>query len=222
MEARFPRRFPFLPVLDGVWLRLVLTLMVLIASASLLTGTAATLNSTTVNPGSSFTAGQLILSDRDRLPTPCISRGTEVACESLFPGVIEPGNLDTTTVTLTNLGTLPVDKFLLWSNGCVDAAAGPNHGSGSLCAHTWLTIHDNDHNLCEFPVEAAGPCPTDIQRTYADFAASHPQSNPLSLSTDHLGGGDAYTITAEIDPALGNEVQDLTAQLSFTWEITQG
>ena len=221
MEARFPRGLPFLPILDGVWLRLILTAMVLVASASLLTGTAATLNSTTVNPGSTFEAGDLILSDQDRLPQPCLSHGPAVTCESLFPGVIVPGVVDSTTVTLTNLGTLPVGKLLLWSGGCADSTAGPNAGSGSLCAHTWLTVHDNNHDFCYFPVQAAGPCPAGVHKTYADFAAAVTESAPLSLSADHLGGGNGYTLTAEIDPAMANDVQNLKAELNFTWEITQ-
>jgi hypothetical protein len=220
--APFPRGFRALPFLDGVWLRLFLALMVLIASVSLLTGTAATLNSTSVNPGSSFEAGDLILSNRDRQPEPCLSHGPEISCEAFFPGLTEPGVLDKTTVVLTNLGTLPVGKLLLWSSACADSATGAGHGTGSLCQHTWLYIHDDDHDRCEFPVEAPGACPLDVHRTYADFAAAHPQTSPISLSPDHLGGGDNYTVEAEIDPVVGNDFQNLKAELTFTWEIIQG
>ena len=210
MEARFPRWFP-LPSLDGAWLRLVLTAMVLVASASLLTGPAASLNSITFNPGTSFEAGDLILSDRDRLPTPCESRGLTVKCEDLFPAAAEPGVLDPTTVTLTNLGTLPVGKLVVSSNTC----------TGALCSHTWFSIHDDDHNFCYFPVQAAGACPADVHLSYNDFAAKFPASSPLELNPDHIGGGNAYTLVAEIDPALGNDFQARKADMTFTWEIIQ-
>ena len=209
MEDRFPR-FPVLPFIDGIWIRLLLTAMVLVASASLLTGTAATLNSTTVNPGSSFEAGTLILDDADRT-TNCDSHGALVACDAFFPKLEVPGMADATTVTLTNLGTLPVGRFVLYAGAC----------SGSLCGHTWLSIHDNDHDLCEFPVQGPGACPASVHKTYADFAAAYPESSPLPLTSDHLGGGDAYTFTAEIDPSIGNDLQNSTAKLVFTWEIVQ-
>jgi hypothetical protein len=222
VEARFPRGFPFLPALDGAWLRLLLTLMVLIASASLLTGTAATLNSTTENPGSGFAAGKLILSNQVRDRNPCLSEGLRVSCEALFPGVQTPGKLATARVTITNLGTLPVATLSLWSSACTDSnAPSGSHGRGGLCANTWITIHDDDHDLCYFPVKAPGACSAATRASFSDLVAQHGQSNPLSLSTDHLGGGNAYTITATIDPSLGNDYQGRVANLDLIWEIVQ-
>jgi hypothetical protein len=221
VEARFPRGFPRL-ILDGVWLRLVLTAMVLVASASLLTGTAASLNSTTVNPGTSFEAGDLILSNHAHQSTPCLSRGTTVTCDALFPAVVTPGVPVSTTVTLTNLGTLPVGQLVVWSTACTESTGGgAKHGSGALCSHTWLTIHDDGHDFCFFPSNAAGACPADAHQSYSDFAAKYSQPTPLTLNPDHLGGGNDYTLTATLDPALGNDFQDLRANLAFSWEIVQ-
>ena len=223
MEAQFPRRFPSLPDIDGSWLRLFLTLMVLVASASLLTGTAATLNSTTVNPGSSFTAGTLVLSNEVKGRNPCLSRGPRVSCDALFPGVLLPGRTATAKVTITNLGTLPVTAFSLWSSACANAAApGSSNGSGDVCSNTWLTIHDDDHDQCYFPVKAAGACATATHASFADFVSRFSESKPLSLSTDHLGGGNTYTLTATIDPTVGNDLQNRSANIDFTWAITQG
>jgi hypothetical protein len=223
VEARFPRGFPYLPVIDGVWLRLFLTLMVLVASVSLLTGTAATLNSTTVNPGSSFTAGTLVLSNQVKDRNPCLSQGTRVSCDALFPGVQVPGRTATAQVTIANRGTLPVTTFVLWSTACANAnAPGSSHGAGDVCGNTWLTIHDDNHDQCYFPVKAAGACPIDTHASLDDFVSRFNESKPLSLSTDHLGGGNTYTLTATIDPAMGNDVQNRSGNVDFIWEITQG
>jgi hypothetical protein len=223
MEARFPRGFPYLPALDGVWLRLILTLMVLVASASLLTGTAATLNSTTVNPGSSFAAGKLILSNQVANRSPCLSEGTRVSCDALFPGVLLPGVPANAKVTITNLGTLPVTTFGLWSTTCQNVdAPGTSHGSGDLCGSTWLTIHDDNHDQCYFPVKAAGACTTTTHATFDDFVRGFSETKPVALSTDHLGGGNVYTLTATIDPAAANDIQNRAGNIDFIWEITQG
>lgn len=223
MEAQLPHRFPSLPDIDGSWLRLFLTLMVLVASASLLTGTAATLNSTTVNPGSSFTAGTLVLSNQVKGRNPCLSRGPRVSCDALFPGVLLPGRTATAQVTITNLGTLPVTGFALWSSACSNAGTpGSSHGSGDLCANTWLTIHDDNHDQCYFPVKSAGACTNATRASVADFVSQFNESRPLSLATDHLGGGNTYTLTATIDPTMGNDLQNRSANIDFNWEITQG
>ncbi|HVD00310.1 MAG TPA: hypothetical protein VNG93_04080 [Candidatus Dormibacteraeota bacterium] len=223
MEARLPRRFPYLPELDGVWLRLILTLMVLIASASLLTGTAATLNSTTVNPGSSFTAGTLVLSNQVANRNPCLSQGPRVSCDALFPGVLLPGVPAMARVTITNLGTLPVTTLGLWSTSCANVSgSGSNRGTGDVCASTWLTIHDDNHDQCYFPVKAPGACTTAMHATFDDFVKAFNGTRPMALSTDHLGGGNAYTLTATIDPAAANDIQNRAGNIDFIWEITQG
>lgn len=222
MEARFPRGLPGLPAIDGMWVRLILALMVLAASASLFSGTAATLNSTTVNPGSGFAAGKLVLSNRVADRNPCLSEGPLVRCDALFPGVLAPGQTATARVTITNLGTLPVTGYDLWSTACSNASVQGAHGSADLCAGTWLTIHDDNHDLCYFPVRAPGACSSTSHESFAEFVRQHAEATPLALSSDHLGGGIAYTLTATIDPALGNEVQGRSGNLDLVWAITQG
>ncbi|HEY8740614.1 MAG TPA: hypothetical protein VIN56_08490 [Candidatus Dormibacteraeota bacterium] len=222
MEAPFPGRFPYLPGLDGAWLRLLLAAMVLIASAALVSGTAATLNSTTVNPASGFAAGRLILSNHVRDRNPCLSQGPRVSCEALFPGVLTPGVPASAQVTISNLGTIPVASLSLWSTACRDgSSAASAQGTAGLCANTWLTVHDDDHDRCYFPVEAPGPCATTPRRTFSDFVTQHGEKNPVALSTDHLGGGNAYTFTATIDPSLGNDAQGRVADITLIWEIVQ-
>jgi hypothetical protein len=214
MDNALPRRRA-LARFDGVLLRMILTVMILIASVSLLSGTAASLNATTVNPGSSFATGTLILSNQVENRNPCLSTGATVACDALFPGLHAPGVTATARVTIKNVGTVPVASLGIWSNGC---------GTGSrssLCPRTWLTVHDDAHDLCYFPVQAAGACGTAVHGSYADFASRYGAANPINLSTDKLGAGIVYTLTATIDPAAGNDLQGRVADLTIYWGIVQ-
>jgi len=205
----------FLPRFDGVLMRMILPLMILIASVSLLTGTAASLNATTVNPGSSFATGKLILSNQVANRNPCLSEGDTVACDALFPGLHAPGVTATARVTIKNVGTVPVATLDLWSTGCQSG------GGSGLCASTWLTVHDDDHDRCYYPVEAAGACGSDVHGTYADFVARYSDSSPIALSIDHLGAGIVYSLTATIDPAAGNALQGKVADLTVYWRVVQ-
>jgi hypothetical protein len=214
MDSGFPRGLS-LPRFDGVLLRMILTLMILIASVSLLTGTAASLNSTTVNPASSFATGKLILSNQVENRNPCLSEGATVACDALFPGLHAPGVTATARVTIKNLGTVPVATLGLWATGCQSG------GASGLCASTWLTVHDDDHDRCYYPVQAAGACGTAVHGTYADFVARYSDSSPIDLSIDHLGAGIVYSLTATIDPAAGNDLQGKVADLSVYWRVVQ-
>jgi hypothetical protein len=214
MDSGFPRSFS-LPRFDGVLLRMILTLMILIASVSLLTGTAASLNATTVNPGSSFATGKLILSNQVENRNPCLSEGATVACDALFPGLHAPGVTATARVTIKNVGTVPVATLGLWSTGCQSG------GPSGLCASTWLTVHDDGHDRCYYPVQAAGACGTAVHGTYADFVARYSESNPIGLSIDQLGAGIVYSLTATIDPAAGNDLQGKVADLTIYWRVVQ-
>jgi hypothetical protein len=213
MDSGFPRNFS-LPRFDGVLLRMILTLMILIASVSLLTGTAASLNATTVNPGSSFATGKLILSNQVENRNPCLSEGATVACDALFPGLHAPGVTATARVTIKNVGTVPVANLGLWSTGC-------NSGASGLCASTWLTVHDDAHDRCYYPVQAAGACGIAIHGTYSDFVARYSETSPIDLSIDQLGAGIVYSLTATIDPAAGNDLQGKVADLTIYWRVVQ-
>jgi len=214
MDSALPRRRA-LARFDGVLLRMILTLMILLASVSLLTGTAASLNATTVNPGSSFATGTLILSNQVENRNPCLSTGATVACDALFPGLHAPGVTATARVTIKNVGTVPVASLGIWSSGCRTGSA------ASLCPSTWLTVHDDAHDRCYFPVQAAGACATAVHGSYADFVSRYSAASPINLSTDQLGAGIVYTLTATIDPEAGNDLQGRVADLTIFWGIVQ-
>jgi hypothetical protein len=207
----------------GKLARLLLTILILVASIMLVSGTIATSTTSSVNPGGTFTAGALILSNSVEGRAPCLSSDSTVSCDNLFPGVHQPGRTVSTRVTIKNDGTIAPDTFTLYSSFCqVSDAPSPYHGAGDLCQVTTLTIHDDVHNFCYYPSNSAGPCAASASGTFADFVRSHPAGSPLKLATDHLGSGETFTITADILPAGGNEYQGRTANIDFTWHITQG
>ena len=207
LEREEDRRRRTWPVLA----RLLLAVMILSSAGSLFSGTVATLNSVTVNPGATFVAGQLILSNTVAGRNPCLSTGEAVKCDALFTDKLAPGHPDTTVVTLRNEGTVPARKLVLWSGAC---------SGGDLCRMTMLTVHDDEHDYCYYPKQVSGGCQLDPSATLADFAARYPQSSALQLSPDHLGTGIAYSLTVEVPANAGNEFQNRGGEVNFTWFVT--
>jgi hypothetical protein len=217
------RRFPAAPLV-AVNFRTFLTLLALLATVSLLGTTLATLNATTVNPGGTFTAGALILSNQVSNRHPCLSNAAIVSCDALFNQELTPGTTYTTVVTIKNEGTVPAEVLQLWSAGpCSSSAANPNFSGGAnLCAATWISVHDDAHDVCYFPVRGPGACHLGGGGTIVDLANRNGPNNPFNLAIDHLATGIPYTFAIELDPAVGNDYQGRRANFSITWKVSQG
>jgi hypothetical protein len=217
------RRLPAAPF-AMVSARTFFTLLALLATVSLLGTTLATLNATTVNPGGTFTAGALILSNQVSNRNPCLSNAALVSCDSLFNQVLVPGTTYTAVVTIRNQGTVPAELLHLWSNGpCSSSAANPSFsGTANLCSATWISIHDDAHDFCYFPVRAAGACHLGSGGTIIDLANRAGADNPINLAVDQLASGIPYTFAIELDPSVGNEFQGRKANFSVTWKVSQG
>ena len=217
------RRFPAAPLV-AVNFRTFLTLLALLATVSLLGTTLATLNATTVNPGGTFTAGALILSNQVSNRHPCLSSAAIVSCDALFNQELTPGTSYTAVVTIKNEGTVPAEVLQLWAaSPCSSGAANPTFsGSANLCAATWISIHDDAHDLCYFPVRGPGACHIGTAGTIVDLANRNGPDNPLNLAIDQLAIGIPYTFAIELDPGVGNEYQGRKANFSITWKVSQG
>ena len=217
------RHGPIAP-LTAINLRTFLTLLALLATVSLLGTTLATLNATTVNPGGTFTAGALILSNQVSNRNPCLSSAALVSCDALFNQVLVPGTTYASVVTIRNEGTVPAEILQLWLDGpCSSSASNTGFsGTANLCSATWITLHDDAHDVCYFPVQASGACHLGTTGAISDLAKRNGPGNPINLAVDHLATGIPYTFAIELDPAVGNEFQGRKANFSVTWKVSQG
>jgi len=222
-QDRRRRRFPAAPFVM-VSLRTFLTLLALLATVSLLGTTLATLNATTINPGGTFTAGALILSNQVSSRHPCLSAAAIVSCDALFNQQLTPGKTYTAVVTIRNEGKVPAEVLQVWASGpCSNAASNPTFsGAADLCAATWISIHDDAHDVCYFPVRAAGACPLSSGGTIVDLANRNGAANPIGLAVDQLASGIPYTFAIELDPSAGNDYQGRKATFGITWKVSEG
>lgn len=205
------------PLRTGTTLRLGLTLLALVAAVALIGGTAATITTSTVNPGAGFSAvgPQLsALAPGGR----CLSGGSGATCPDLFNQQIRAGEGLSATVTVGNSGSVPITALQLWSTGCRQGPRPmPFTGTGDLCAATWLTIHDDLHDQCLFPNLSGGACQFDARATLGSFALRHGPSAPLDLPAPGLTLGTPFTFAIELDPGVGNEFQGRLAQFALVW-----
>lgn len=205
------------------FLRLLLSVMILAASATLLTGTIASLTATTINPESSFAAGALMLSDQVGVQKPCTSSGELVHCDGLFSSAAKPGSPMTALVTLQNVGTVPAGSFFLYSTNCTEQAGKNRSGSSaSLCSTALLGVHDDSHDRCYYPAQESGPCRLTATSTVEEFARRYPKSSPMQLSADGIGTGIQFSLTFLVPETVDNSFQGRSAVVDFNWEIVSG
>lgn len=205
----------------GTALRLALTLLALVAAVTLIGGTAATISTSTVNPGATFSAVGPELSAQVAGGGRCVTGGSATTCPDLFNQRVTVGEGLSATVTIGDSGSVPIGSLQLWSTGCRQGPRStPFSGSGDLCAVTWLTIHDDLHDQCYFPVQAGGPCQFDAQGTLASFARRYGPSAPLDLPATGLKPGIPFTFAIGLEPSAGNEFQGRWAEFPVVWRAS--
>lgn len=213
-----------LPALgNGASMKLMLTMSLLAASAGLVGGTVTKSSSLTENP-SSFVAGTLVLSNTVATDLPCTSSAASLKCGSVIGANAAPGQVLSSSVTLQNVGVVPVNDLAFWISDCQssDSPAASFHGVADLCPATQVTLHDDVHDVCYYPAVKAGSCSFAAGATIADLVSKHRRGAPLTLSPDHLGGGITYTVAMRVDTGVGNESQGRQATLDLVWQAGQG
>ncbi len=224
--ARLRRLAP--PPFELYWRAPLILAAVILAALVPLSGVSlSTVNSQASNPGNVFAIGTLVLSERSPRGTTCVSvAGTGAAvqdCGAIFQLTNQaPGQPGVARVAIRNAGTVPAGGLTLWALGpCLDGPAGDFHGTGDLCAHVRLSIHDDGHDQCFYPVTAPGGCPLQPSATLASFGRTYTPDRPLHLRPDGLGAGITYSFGLELDPAAGNDLQGLSAVVDFGWQLSQ-
>lgn len=222
---RTRRRVPF----ELFWrVPLILAVLLVATLVPLSSVSLASVNAQSANPANVFAVGALVLSDQQPAKTSCLSissLSSQTAlpgrCDAIFAfGQGVPGMSGTAKVTIRNLGTAPITTFGVYSNGCASTPAEAIHGGGDGCAGVDMTIHDDSHGACVFPVAQAGDCPPGAG-TMRSFARDHGPSRPLALSPQGLGAGVTFTFAVTVDPSDDNSYQGLSPQMDFNWQVAQ-
>jgi hypothetical protein len=207
----------------------------------LLVGTAAVtfagFSSHIVNPSNSFSTGTVVLRESNGVNT-CYSTGATqritannraqcTTIDDLGPVInAAPGQpLSTSTITLTNIGTLPASTSTLTTGACSAAAAAatsPYGGSdtANFCSRVNVSIEDDSvagSPQCVYPA-GAGACPA-LSATYTLHTLA--QAGTFALGSFAPNAVHTFTLRTSLGSAVTNADQGLAAKLRLTWSIAQ-
>lgn len=207
----------------------------------LLVGTAAVtfsgFSAHVTNPVNSFSTGTVVLRESNG-STICYSTGVTqritannraqcTSIDDLGPVVnAAPGQpLSTSTITLTNIGTLPASTSTLTTGACSAAAAtatSPYGGSdtANFCSRVNVSIEDDSiagSPQCVYP-SGAGACPT---LSSASTLHTLAQAGTLSLGSFAPNAVHTITLKTSLGTGVTNADQGLAAKLRLTWSIAQ-
>ncbi len=171
--------------------RTLAALAVVLAAVGITVGSGANFTASAANPGNVFTTGTLIIGD---------SSSTAL----LNASAIKPGDSSSSTVDITNTGSLAGDFTLKTANAT---------GYSALLGQLDLTVVD-----CGAWTTTAPNCTTGTTNVYTG------KVNALtSASLGNYAGGikHRYKFTATLPSSTDDTYQGRTAQVDFTWSATQ-
>jgi len=203
----------------------LLVLLLLLAPAQ--AATLGALNTQVVNPPDQGFVGALVLNQRNQSSN-CLAfsagTGGNASCDKVFQFVNQgPGALQEVHLSLSNPGTIPASRLDMWASQCAtgNAPGVLNHGTADVCSLLKLTLHDDTHDRCFFPTQAAGACSVTPTGTLADFSRLYSPTSPLQLDVAGLGAGIDYTFGLSLPRSISNDAQGRVPVLNFTWQVTQ-
>ncbi len=217
--------------------KVLITLLVVGALATVGVGTYATFNAQTTNAGNTFTTGTIVLSDNSPASL-CYSAGTASgtiaggnvngACGAVaFASLAKPGDTSTPAdFTLTNVGSLAAGSGLTVQAGsCTDAAGGGTFNASPtgnpLCGALGIQIQGYNSTFttplssCVYPYSATTACGT-------NFGTLSGLATAQSVVSSLAAGSSAYdAISLNLPSSAGNSVQGLTSSFSLTFTLAQ-
>jgi hypothetical protein len=215
--------------------KVLITLLVVGALATVGVGTYATFTAQTTNAGNTVTTGSLVLSNTVNAPaTACLSTGAGTttdananpSCGAFFTlGTAGPGSNATATLQLKNVGSLGASSLVVFAPSCSSAANGTYSGTGNLCSVLEFYIQQTNSSgtptACIYGGGTATTCAFTSADTVSAFATAYPSAaGGLALGGLSAGTTDYYTIGVQVDSGAGNNMQGQQASFNVSWNAS--
>jgi hypothetical protein len=200
------------------------SLLVAFVTTGALSGFTASIN----NSNNTIGSGTLLMSETQGAITCTSSTAGTVStanagtCTTInkFGGstTASPGEVFTSTVTITNSGTTPANTFTLTPAACTVSTNGPISGSNTagFCSKVNITILDEVGAKCVAPVSTT-PCAAPSSTTTLNSIAT----KPITLAVPVAPGEQRrYTFKVQLDAASAtNADQGLLASMPLLWSF---
>jgi hypothetical protein len=128
-----------------------------------------------------------------------------------------PGTPVTSSVTITNNGTVPANTFTLTPGGCTQSNNGSVNGTDTtFCGKVDLTIADTTSGKCVFPASTSACAAPTSANTLTSLGTT-----AISLATPLAAGASrSYTFTVQLDGTNAtNADQGLQANETLLWSF---
>jgi uncharacterized repeat protein (TIGR01451 family) len=126
-----------------------------------------------------------------------------------------PGQTFTSTVVITNNGSVPANTFTLTPQGCTQTTNGSTNGVATdFCSKVNITINDDTNAKCIFPASATAACGAlSSANTLTSLGTA-----TIALATPMAPGASrTYSFKVQLDAAAGNNYQGLGALEQLNW-----
>jgi hypothetical protein len=221
---------------------LLLSAMVVGALGSITVGgTWALYGSEAVNRGISAASGTLIMTNTVNSGAVCYSYGAGEetpntnTCDALVDtGTLNyPGTPVTTTVAVTNDGTVDASRLAIYMPGCTDVvtsapAGAPAAGGGDLCSNAAFDLQETDADgndlFCWYPEYGNTDCGLDgVLGDIWNYAPDSSTEYPLTDAGSGLVGlavGQTRYFKVSMEVPDDNAYQREGAEFSLVWHLT--
>jgi hypothetical protein len=128
---------------------------------------------------------------------------------------MEPGGVDSTTVTISNTGTVAATAFTLAFGACTQTPAAGTPSPGNLCSEMTVAVYvgTGTGGLNIIPAETL---------TAAASALATPITAPSATPAISVAGaGQAFTFVVSLPGTASNIYQGIGASQPITWTFTQ-
>lgn len=218
-------------------LLMVIGLLAIVGGGS---GTFASFSAQTTNKENTFKTGTLLLSDQVKSGTVCYSNeattNEESKCEAIVKtGEMKPGEGESNTLTIKNVGTLASSDLDLFGSECKNETTGSFPGTdklsheGNVCKELLISVEKDkkagaEPEKCLIGTEKGGACEESKGEALESWLAANSEaSKAYAFAGDKLKAGEErfYKVYLYLPKSVGNEFQGRTAKFDLTFHIDQ-